>query len=196
MVSHTPSHHIVLVGLMGTGKSTVGRLVAQRLERPFLDSDDEIEARTGRSVREIWQSDGEPAFRALETDALTAAIERDDLVVVAAAGGVVLAEANRQLLVSADADVVWLRARPETLVARIAAAGDSHRPLLDGDPAGMLETMAEQRGALYSDVSGHIVDVDDLGPADAAAAVIERVTPGTTRMGSDTVRDSESGDGQ
>ncbi len=62
--------HLVLVGMMGVGKSTVGRIVASELGRPLFDSDDMIEERTGRTVREIWSSDGEPVFRALETDTL------------------------------------------------------------------------------------------------------------------------------
>ena len=80
---------------MGSGKTTVGRLVAERLDRPFLDSDEVIEARTGRTVREIFATDGEPAFRALEADVLAEALGTAPPAVVAAAGGTVLAEANR-----------------------------------------------------------------------------------------------------
>src|SRR5262245_1009332 len=122
------ARHIVLVGLMGSGKSTVARALAQRLHRPVVDSDAEIEAKTGRTVREIFATDGEAAFRALETESLQAALDSDEPSVIAAAGGVVLSATNRAALRAADARVVWLRAEPELLVARVA--GGDHRPLL------------------------------------------------------------------
>ena len=125
------ARHVVLVGLMGSGKTTVGRLLATRLGRPFVDSDEVIETREGRTVREIWRTDGEQAFRELETAALQAALSADEPSVIAAAGGVVLADRNRMALREADADVVWLQADPAVLVGR-AMRGD-HRPLLDGD---------------------------------------------------------------
>src|SRR5438105_14944779 len=102
---------------MGVGKSTLGRALADRLARPLLDSDEIIEAREHRTVREIWQTDGEATFRRLETAAL-----RDALVgppaVIAAAGGAVLSETNRAALRDSGAKVVWLRADPVLLAAR------------------------------------------------------------------------------
>lgn len=165
--------HVVLVGLMATGKSTVGRLVADATDRPLLDSDAQVEARTGRSVREIWQTDGEAVFRRHEADALAEALDRDDPSVIAAAGGVVLSAENRARLGVDDSVVIWLRARPETLVARVRAAADEHRPLLDDDPAGMLVQMERQRRPLYEEVADEVVDVDDLSPEAVAAAVVE-----------------------
>lgn len=167
------ARHLVLVGLMATGKSTVGRILAETLGRPLLDSDDQVEAMTGRTVREIWRADGEPAFRRLETAALTEALADPTPSVVAGAGGVVLAEENRVLLAADHVDVVWLRATPATLVARVAAAADGHRPLLDDDPAGMLERMEADRRALYESVADRIVDVDDRAPDEVAAAILE-----------------------
>jgi shikimate kinase len=95
--------HLVLVGMMGVGKSTVGRMVAAELDRPLFDSDEMIEERTGRTVREIWATDGEPAFRTLETDTLLEALAEPEPSVIAAAGGVVLSERNREALQTADA---------------------------------------------------------------------------------------------
>jgi len=103
---------------MGTGKSTVGRRVAATLGRPFLDSDELIEQATGRTVRQIWRTDGESAFRILETDALRGALASEPPAVIAAAGGVVLSAANRDALNDADATVVWLSADPEVLMVR------------------------------------------------------------------------------
>ncbi|MDE0802368.1 MAG: hypothetical protein OSA99_03500 [Acidimicrobiales bacterium] len=167
------ARHLVLVGLMATGKSTVGRILADALGRPLRDSDDQVEAMTGRSVRAIWQTDGEAAFRLFETAALAEALAEATPSVVAGAGGVVLAEENRVLLAADHVDVVWLRAAPETLVARVTAAADEHRPLLDDDPAGMLERMEADRRALYESVADRIVDVDDRTPDAVAAAILE-----------------------
>ena len=158
--------HVVLVGLMGSGKTTVGRLLAKRLGRPFVDSDEAIEAREGRTVREIWLTDGEPAFRELETAALRAALAADEPSVIAAAGGVVLADRNRAALREAGSDVVWLQAEPAVLVGR-AMRGD-HRPLLDGDAEATLRTMAADRDELYREVATVAVNVSDRSPAEIA----------------------------
>jgi shikimate kinase len=161
----------VLVGLMGSGKSTVGRLVAARLGRPFRDSDEMIEVTAGRTVRDIWLADGEPAFRMLETAALRGALDDTEPSVIAAAGGVVLAEANRRALRAADATVIWLTADPATLVGR--ASRGNHRPLLDDDPAGTIEAMAEERDELYREVADATVDTAGRTPAEVAAEVID-----------------------
>lgn len=167
----TPSnHHIVLVGLMGTGKTTVGRVVAERLGRPFLDSDEIVEARTGRTVREIFEVDGEAAYRPLETDALLDALASSEPAVIAAAGGVVLSPVNRAALRESGAKVVWLRAAPALLVER-ALRGD-HRPLLDGDAAGTLSRMATERESLYAEVAGESIDVDGRTPAEVAEEIL------------------------
>lgn len=155
---------LVLVGLMGAGKSTVGRIVADRLERPFVDSDATIEAQTGRTVRELWEEGGEAAYRALESGFVIDAVQNGGDVVVAAPGGAVLDERVRTAL--AAVDVVWLRADPATLAGRVEI-GD-HRPLLGDDPEPVLRDMAERRDTLYRQVADVIVDVDGLDPATVA----------------------------
>jgi len=165
------SDTLVLVGLMGTGKSTVGRIVAEHLDAEFYDSDEVIEERTGRTVREIFETDGEAAFRVLESEALEEALAHDGNV-VAAAGGVVLNPKHRAWL--ADQDwVFWLRARPETIVDR-ALRGD-HRPLLADDPLGVLRRMAVERAPLYDEVADEIIDIDDLSVDEVAEQIMAMV---------------------
>jgi len=162
--------HLVLVGMMGVGKSTVGRLVAAELDRPLFDSDEMIEERTGRTVREIWSTDGEATFRALETDTLLEALAEPEQSVIAAAGGVVLSEANRHALQGADAHVVWLLADVDVLLERVR--NGMHRPLLDDDPEGTLRRMYADRAPLYQEVADAIVSVDHRSPNDVARAVL------------------------
>jgi shikimate kinase len=164
------SQHIVLVGMMGVGKSSVGRLLARRLGRPLVDSDAVIEERTGRTVREIWTTDGEPAFRDLETDALLDALESSEPSVIAAAGGVVLSERNRRALERSGAHVVWLLADVDLLLGRVR--NGMHRPLLDDDPEGVLRTMFSSRAPLYREVADAIVSVDRRSVQDVAQAVL------------------------
>ncbi|MHB8466354.1 MAG: shikimate kinase [Acidimicrobiales bacterium] len=176
MTLAVPRGPVVLVGLMATGKTTVGQAVARALHREFFDSDRMVEAVTGKTVAELWAAGGEPAFRALETDALAAALDGADQAVIAAAGGVVLSGDNRERLRRAarrGAVVVWLRADPQLLATRVRA-GD-HRPLLASDPVGTLVQMGIDRAAWYAEVADVVVDVDGLSVAEAADAVLAGV---------------------
>jgi shikimate kinase len=169
-VSPCTDSHIVLVGMMGAGKSSVGRALARRLDRALFDSDEMIEEREGRTVREIWIDDGEPAFRELEAEVLADAIAASTPSIVAAAGGVVSSEANRAVLKSERAHVVWLLADVELLLDRVR--NGMHRPLLDEDPEGTLRAMYEERADLYHDVADAIVSVDHRSINDVAGAVL------------------------
>ena len=165
-----PGQHLVLVGLMGSGKTTVARIAAERLGRQVIDSDAVIEKATGRTVREIFATDGEDAFRAHETAALLDALASSEPAVIAAAGGVVLREENRAALKRSNAKVVWLCATPALLVDRVMSGG--HRPLLDDDPAGTLQRMYDTRQSLYREVADAIVLVDKRTPNEVAEAVL------------------------
>jgi shikimate kinase len=161
---------IVLIGMMGTGKTTVGRLLSCRLVRPFVDSDEQIELQTGKTVREIFESDGEPAFRRLESKVLRQALDAPGGPrVITAAGGVVLEESNRAALAQV-ANVVWLRARPALLSKRVGSA--DHRPLLADDPLGTLTRLADERDRLYDEVATLVIDVDELEPPAVADRIV------------------------
>jgi len=160
---------LLLVGMMGAGKSTVGQLLADRLGWGYVDSDEDVVRRTGRTVAEIFATDGEPAFRTEESVALRDGLTQRGPVVVSVAGGAVLDPSNRALLADAGT-VVWLRARPDTLAARV---GDGHdRPLLGDDPLAALERLAAAREPLYAGLADVTVDVDDRTPAEVADQVL------------------------
>jgi shikimate kinase len=169
-VGIAPDQHLVLVGLMGSGKTTVARIVADRLGREVIDSDAVIERATGRTVRQIFADDGEEAFRSLESAALIEALASPVPAVIAAAGGVVLRDENRAALKQASAKVVWLCATPALLVGRVMSGG--HRPLLDEDPAATLQQMYETRDALYREVADAIVLVDNRSVGEVVEAVM------------------------
>jgi shikimate kinase len=161
---------ILLVGMMGAGKTTVGELVATKLGWEYLDSDTEVEAATGLTVPELFARDGEAAFRDAESDALSLACASPRPAVVSVAGGAVLHPANRALL-TASGTVIWLRARVETLARRV---GDgAGRPLLGGDPLTALTELNEVRRPLYAEVAAATIDVDDLSPEEVASRVME-----------------------
>ena len=153
---------------MAVGKTSVGRRLAELRGWEFFDSDRQIETLTGRTVAEIWRTDGEPEFRRLEAQVLTDALVSATPRVIAAAGGTVLDDANRRLM-EQHRPVVWLRARPAVLATRLGSA--THRPLLDEDPAGALERLDAIRRPLYEQVADVVVDVDDLTPDQVVACI-------------------------
>ncbi|HET6663924.1 MAG TPA: shikimate kinase [Acidimicrobiales bacterium] len=156
--------HVVLVGPMGVGKTTVGRRLARELQRPFADADEQLELRTGRTIPAIFRDDGEEAFRRLESEVLADLLGCAHPVVLAAGGGVVMRTENRALL-GRRAFVVWLRASAGFLAAR---ADPTHRPLLTGepDPAAALERLVTTRAPLYEEVADATVDVEPFHAED------------------------------
>lgn len=146
---------IALVGLPGSGKSTVGRQLARRLNLPFRDSDHVIEERIGCTIREFFEREGEPAFREIEEEVIRELTDGEPAV-LATGGGAVLRPANRERL-HAAAHVVYLRSTPDELFRRLRH--DSQRPLLQvSDPLQRLRTLYEQRDPLYRETAHFVIE--------------------------------------
>ena len=145
---------IILIGLPGSGKSTVGRQLARKLSASFLDSDHLIEQRLGCSIREYFEREGEAAFRDVEEAVISEtvlAFGADRLTILATGGGAVIRENNRKLLRGAG-QVIYLRSSPEDLYKRLRH--DRNRPLLQGvDPMERLRELYAQRDPLYREAS-------------------------------------------
>jgi shikimate kinase len=148
---------VVLVGLMGSGKTTVGKKLARMVGRRFVDADVELEARTGRSVAAWFEAEGEAGFRAAEADLLAQLVVESGPLVVGAGGGVVVTAANRALLAAPGTTVVYLHAEPGFLASR--AQAKPHRPLLAGDPVEVLTRMYAERDGWYREVADAVVEV-------------------------------------
>jgi shikimate kinase len=153
---------------MGAGKTTIGRQLAKRLHRRFVDSDHEIEARTGVRIPVIFDIEGEPGFRKRESQILAELVTEENLV-MATGGGAVLAEENRRRLHDSGI-VVYLCASPDVLYQR--TRHDRNRPFLQvPDPLAKFEALFEQRDPLYREVAHLVIDSKE----GAAGALIQRI---------------------
>lgn len=150
--------HLVLVGPMGAGKTTVGARVAQRLGRPFVDTDDLVTAGTKKTVAELFAEQGEDGFRAFERAAVADACAAPDPLVIACGGGAVVDADSRRRLAAAGM-VIWLDAPGATLAERVG--DDTERPLLgEGDPAVTLDRIRDLRAPAYEAVADVRVDTN------------------------------------
>jgi shikimate kinase len=163
-VSGSPK--VVLVGTMGAGKSTVGRILAQQWGVGFRDTDQDVEAAEDRSVSDIFVDSGEAAFRALERAAVAAALAEHDGV-LALGGGAVLDPSTRELL--AGQRVVFLRVGLSDAAQRVGLGVS--RPLLLGNVRGRIKQLIDERTPVYESVATHVVDTDGL----SVREVVERV---------------------
>ncbi|MDR1744422.1 MAG: AAA family ATPase [Planctomycetota bacterium] len=159
---------IVLVGMMGSGKSTLGRLLAERMGCPFADVDDVIERDAGKRIADIFRTEGEDGFRLREYEAMLRLVERPGDLALAAGGGAFCQERIRALL-AGRARSVFLRVGEEELLARLARADVAERPLLRGDE--WRERVAELVRIRYPIYSGADVTLDVRDGEDAAATV-------------------------
>lgn len=165
--------NVFLIGLMGAGKSTVGRLLARRLGKTFIDTDHEIEKRNGVTIPLIFEIEGEDGFRKREQEVLADLAQEPD-VVLSTGGGIVLRPENREVLRN-QGFVVYLSARPELLAER--TRHDKSRPLLNvADPLARLRELHAIRDPLYREVAHAIVETGRGAPQHVVQAIVNALT--------------------
>jgi shikimate kinase len=168
--------NIVLLGYRGSGKTTVGRMVASRLGRAFVDTDELLARRAGKSIKEIFEQDGEQHFRDLESLAIRNAIQMHDHV-IALRGGAIKREKNRELIAGLNHLRIYLQCDPEMLYSRIHSdpATAANRPSLTHLGGGVEEIkhLLAEREPIYRAVMSHEIDVTNLTAEQAAQAIIE-----------------------
>tara|TARA_X000000368_G_scaffold132064_1_gene103664 strand:+ start:2953 stop:3456 length:504 start_codon:yes stop_codon:yes gene_type:complete len=164
--------NIFIVGPMGSGKSTVGKIISDELFLNFFDTDEEIEVRTGASIDWIFDLEGEEGFRKRESGILKEMVQKNS-VVLSTGGGIILSEDNRELL-SSRGTVFYLATPISVQIERTAK--DKDRPLLkNGDPGQILKELHEKRKHLYESVSDHIVETEDKSSQEVASEIISLV---------------------
>lgn len=174
--------NIFLVGLMGVGKTTIGRQLARNLKREFIDSDHEIEQRTGADIPWIFDIEGEAGFRARERDVIADLTARQGIV-LATGGGAVLDQQNRNYLKSRGF-VVYLRASVERLVERTGK--DRHRPLLqDANPRQLLQNLLVERDPYYREIADVIIDTDTRNVSNSVKLIMSQFNKLTTKLQAD-----------
>ncbi|RZV47026.1 MAG: shikimate kinase [Acidimicrobiia bacterium] len=156
-----------LVGMMGSGKTTVGRVVAARTDRPFRDVDLIVAERLGTSIPDLWQRDGEDSFRAIES-AIIGELASGSGAIISTGGGAILREGNRNAM-RRTGTVVWLQATAPVLASRVGGSLD--RPVLGGGGEGRLAELLEDRAAAYEEAADHTVNTDGRTPAEVADEV-------------------------
>lgn len=166
---------VLLIGMMGSGKSSVGRALARQTGWPFVDNDALVERVTGMTARQLLEERGARAMREAEAKALVAGTQLDPPAIVAVAAGTILDPDLRALMANAGL-VVWLRAPATVLADR--AVGAAHRPWLEDDPLGWFERAVAERDQLYASVADAEVDTSVLPPPKAAEAILRRATIG------------------
>lgn len=162
---------LILIGYRGSGKTTVGRIVADRLGWNFLDADTVLEERFGKTIREIFAEEGESGFREKES-AIVAELATCRDVVLATGGGVILREENRDAL--KNGFVVWLTASAQSLWTRIQADATTaeRRPALSGGGLQEVEELLAKREPLYRQSANLTICVESLSPEEAASAIL------------------------
>lgn len=162
--------NIILIGFMGTGKSTIGRNLSQTFGYPLIDTDNFIVEQDGRSIPQIFEEEGEQAFRDMETKLLQS-LNRHTGHIIATGGGIIGRPENRQLLRKLGY-VVWLIARPAEILERTSR--NSNRPLLNNeDPKKTIRDLLEIRTPLYRDTAHLGIETDNLSFDEVATGIIE-----------------------
>lgn len=171
--------NIILAGYMGSGKTTVGKNLARILNAEFIDTDEQIEKEQGRSISEIFATDGEAAFRDMETEYLKTYLnkalskERNQNVIISTGGGMVLREENQKLLRKIGR-VFYLKASSQTIYDRIK--GDTKRPLLQCEnPLERITQMLSEREKYYENAANEIIQADDKKQSEIAEIICNRI---------------------
>lgn len=163
------SKSIILIGPPGSGKSTIGKAIARKLQKSFVDTDDVIESRTGTSISQIFVDKGEPWFRELEQTVLSEELIKLDGV-LALGGGAPLSQGAQKLLQSADAAVIYLSVSLATAAPRVGFNRD--RPLLLNNPRAAWQELMDKRRPIYEALAHHIVIVDERAPKDIVDQIV------------------------
>lgn len=162
--------NIILIGFMGTGKSTIGRKLSRSFRYPLVDTDQLIVEKEGRTIPEIFEEEGEEAFRDIETETLRS-LSKYTGHIIATGGGIIVRPENCELLRELGY-VVWLIAHPREILARTSR--NSNRPLLNNeDPEGTIARLLEKRTPLYRDTAHLAIETDQLSFDEVTAGIIE-----------------------
>lgn len=163
------SKSIILIGPPGSGKSTIGKSLARKLQKTFIDTDDVIELRTGTSISQIFVDQGEPWFRDLEQTVLREELSKLDGV-LSLGGGAPLSQDAQNLLQSVDAAIIYLSVSLATAAPRVGFNRD--RPLLLNNPRAAWQELMDKRRPIYEALAGHIVVVDERAPKDIIDEIV------------------------
>ena len=161
--------NIFIVGPMGSGKSTVGKIISDELFLNFFDTDDEIESRTGASIDWIFDLEGEEGFRKRESSILEEMVKQNSIV-LSTGGGIILSDSNREML-SSRGTVFYLSTPISVQIERTSK--DKDRPLLkNGDPEEILTRLQKERKDLYESVSDHVIETENKSSQEVASEII------------------------
>lgn len=171
-------NNIILIGYMGCGKTTLGKKISYRERVALLDTDKRIEQKQKKTINEIFDEDGESAFRQMETECLKEFLEYSDRYIISVGGGLPMKEENRVLMKQLGT-VIYLKAEPDTIYNRLK--NDTTRPLLRGDnPKEKIKSMIEMRNPYYEAAADYIVCVDDKGFDTIIKEILEAAQGGNT----------------
>ena len=161
----------VLIGAPGSGKSTVGKALANHLNLPFVDTDALIEEKAGKKITDIFVVDGEDVFRALEFETLKEVLQMETAV-ISLGGGAPIAPAAQEVIRNSDSIVIFLDVSLATAAPRVGFNRD--RPLLLGNPRAQWQALSDQRRPIYEDLATHAIKVDDM-TVEAIIATVEKL---------------------
>lgn len=164
--------HVVLVGFMGTGKTTVGVELAKRMELTQFDLDDLIEAKLGETIKTFFAREGEAKFREIETEVLDEYLDNEGIL--STGGGVVMKDLNRELLKETQTPVVYLRTQPNKIMDRLSGETDG-RPVLKNMTSKRFNDLWQFRAPLYEEVSDIVIDTDQLTPKELSYEIMRMI---------------------